>query len=280
MDLKKYKIVMDSSGDIFELAGTPFSSVPLKVITAQKEYTDNKELDVFGMVNDLQKYSGKSSTSCPNTAEWLGVFDDAEQVFCITITGTLSGSYNAACLAKKQYEEMYPDRHVLVVNSLSTGPEMALIAYKIAELINMEKSFDEICAGVAEYTKKTGLLFVLESMKNLANNGRVSPIVAKMAGILGIRAVGKASDKGDLEMLGKCRGEKKTMEFVFENMKTLGYNGGRVNIAHVFNEGAAVALADAIKAEFPNAEIKVYICGALCSFYAEKSGYLIGFEKA
>lgn len=273
------KIVADSSSDLMELPGIPFESAPLKIITTEKEYVDDAALDVLEMVNDLQNYKGRSSTSCPNTNDWLNAFGDAEQVFCATITGTLSGSYNAAMQAKRVYEEMHPGRRVFVLNSLSTGPELALMLEKMRDLVLEGRVFDEICAEVTKYAKKTGLLFMLESMKNLANNGRVSPLVAKMAGLLSIRVVGKASDKGDLEPLNKCRGEKKALETIVQHLKSLGLKHGKVRIAHCFNENAGKALKQLIQAEFSKVQVEIYKCKGLCSFYAEKGGLLVGFEK-
>jgi len=142
-----------------------------------------------------------------------------------------------------------------------------------------EKDFEAICDDVSAYSAKTGLLFVLESMKNLANNGRVSKLVAKAAGLLGIRAVGRASDVGTLEMLDKCRGGKKVPTLVMEHLHQLGYAGGAVRISHVGNETAAAALRDAVAALYPAADIQGYPSRGLCSFYAEKGGLLIGFEK-
>lgn len=280
MSPKKIKIIADSSADILALANTDYASAPLKIITAQKEYIDDSSLDVLEMVNDLMCYKGKSSTSCPNSADWLEAFGDAEEIFCVTITATLSGSFNAAMLAKQTYEEQYPKRRVFVLNSLSTGPEMALIIEKLEELIVNGEAFDDICNKITSYSQKTGLLFMLESMKNLANNGRVSPLVAKMTGILGIRIVGKASNKGDLEPLNKCRGEAKALEKIVENLKELGVTGGKINIAHCFNETAAKSLETLLKKEFSDIRVKIYNCRGLCSFYAEKGGLLIGFEKA
>ena len=118
MNTQRIKIVADSSCDLYELAEAPFAVAPLKIITDEKEYVDDHALDVRRMVNDLQAYKGKSSTSCPNPSDWLTAFGDASQVICVTITGTLSGSYNAAVIAKQTYEEMYPDRQVFVMQSL------------------------------------------------------------------------------------------------------------------------------------------------------------------
>lgn len=280
MNIETTKIVADSSADILTLSDIPFESAPLKIVTANREYVDDATLDIEGMVNDLASYRGKSSTSCPNPEDYLRAFGDAEHVFCITITGTLSGSYNSAVMAKRLYEEQHPNRHVFVLNSLSTGPEMALIINKMRKLILAGYDFDTVCNEVVKYSKKTGLLFVLESMRNLVNNGRVSPLAATMAGILGIRAVGRASDRGDLEMLDKCRGERKMLETIIKRLREFGFAGGHVRIAHCFNETTAEALRDCIHEAFEGAQVEICRCLALCSFYAERGGLLVGFEKA
>lgn len=269
------KIVADSASD------RPFNvaTAPLKIITAQREYVDDASLNVRQMVEELQQYKGKSSTSCPNAEDWLEAFGDADEIFCVTITATLSGSYNAACMAKELYEREYPGRRVFVLNSLTAGPEIALLLEKLHELIEQEMTFEEICAAVERYREETGLLFILESMKNLANNGRVSHLTAKMAGLLGIRVVGRASNRGDLEPLAKCRGEQHALKAVLQQLQALGCHGGKVRVAHCFNEGAAEALRAMIEAAFDTVQVSVYPCGGLCSFYAEQGGILIGFEK-
>lgn len=274
-----YKIVADSSSDVLRLDTVPFASSPLKIVTAQREFTDDSTLDVREMAEFLRSYNGKSSTSCPNTHDWLEAFGDAERIFCVTITSQLSGSYNSALTAKKEYETAYPDRKVCVIDSRSTGPEMRLIIEKIEQMISGGAEFDDIESAVTEYIESTELLFVLESMKNLANNGRVSKIAAKMAGILGIRAIGKASVDGVLEMLGKCRGEKATLDYVIESMKAMGYKGGRVYIHHCLNENAAIKLKSLILQSFENAEPEISESRGLCTFYAEIGGLLIGFAK-
>lgn len=279
MDLNKVKIIADSSADIPEISAISFESVPLKIITAEKEYVDDKNLDVKEMVYDLLSYNGKSSTSCPNESDYISAFSDAQYVFCVTITATLSGSFNAAMMAKKTYEESYPDRKVFVLNSLSTGPEMVLCVEKIKELVLEGFEFEEICDKLNEYSNKTGLIFMLESMKNLANNGRVSPLVAKMAGLLGIRVVGKASEVGDLQTLSKCRGEAKALDYIFETLKNEGLKNGKVIISHCFNKKAAFFLREVIHSKLPMASVRITNCAGLCSFYAEKGGLLVGFEK-
>ena len=279
MNTRKIKIVADSSADLHSYEGFPFASAPLKIVSAQREWVDNEALDVDEMVETLLRYSGKSGSSCPSPTDWLQAFEDYEEIFCVTITSNLSGSYGTACIAAEEYGEKHPERRVHVFDSLSTGPEMHLIIDRIAKLANSGMSFEEIRDGVNAYMQKTGLLFVLESMQNLANNGRCSRLAAKAAGILNIRPLGKASDVGTLEMLDKPRGEKKAVSATWQTMQELGYKGGKVYIAHCMNPGIAQRLQRSILEVYPQAQTEIYRCGGLCSFYAEKGGMLIGFEK-
>ena len=275
----KFKIITDSSANLRCMdADVAFQSVPLTIRVEDREFVDDENLDLEDMLETLATTKSKSSSSCPNIEDYLAAFGDADRVFCITITSNLSGSFNAARLAKEEYESLHPDRKVYVIDSLSAGPELKLIAGRILEMIKDSVVYEEICAKIGEYQLHTRLMFCLESMKNLANNGRVSPIVAKIAGVLGIRAVGRASDVGTLEVLDKVRGEKGAVSKIFERMQEMGYKGGKVLIDNCCNLPAAKALQELVLAKFPKAQVEHDSCKGLCSFYAEKGGLMIGFE--
>ena len=273
-----YKIVMDSAGDLRELEQAEFSNVPLKILAGSREFVDDTTTNVEEMVEYMSHYVGKSSTACPSAGEYLEAFGDAEDVYCVTITSGLSGSYNAASIAAQTYQEQYPQRRIHVFDTLSAGPEMTLIAEKIRELVQQKLPFDKIVAQVEEYNRKTRLVFSLESLHNLAQNGRVPGAVAKLAGILSLRLVGKASDEGTLQPTGKARGDQKVPGELLKQLITLGYNGGRVRIHHCCNLPSAQRLKQAILEKFPKASIIIDKTGALCSFYAERGGLLVGFE--
>ncbi len=274
-----YKIVADSSADLLTIDGINFASAPLKICLEDKEYTDDATLNVAEMLDTLKAYKGKSRTSCPSSGEYFEAFSGADYVFCITITSNLSGSYNAAKVAEKMYLEEHPEAKIFVIDSLTTGPEMCLVIEKIISFAESGMEFDEICKAVTDYnTNHTRLIFALESMHNLANNGRVSPIVAKMAGMLGIRAIGRASTEGTLEMICKSRGAQNMVNDIFTNMKGDGYTGGRVIIHDACNKATAEMLKNKILSEFADADIKMGDARGLCSFYAEAGGLLIGFE--
>lgn len=274
----KVKIISDSSSNLFAMDGVDFESVPLRIVTNAKEYVDNTELDVAAMVDDLSTYKGRSGTACPGVGDYLTAFEGYDEIYCVTITSNLSGSYNAAMTAKQQYEEEHPNAKIHIVDSLSAGSGMKLHLEKIKELIHEGKVFETIVKEIEEYKEKnTRLLFCLESLHNLANNGRVNPAVAKIAGLVGLRMVGDATG-GVLNPTDKCRGEKKAISTLFANMKKAGYNGGKVLIDHCFNNKASEALKELVLSEFPNAKVIIERTTALCSFYAEKGGMIIGYE--
>lgn len=277
--MRKMKIVADSSANLLALDAVTFSSAPMKVITADREFVDSEDLDLEGMLRYFDQYKGKSQTSCPNTGDWLEAFGDADDVFCVTITSGLSGSYNSACAARDLYEAENPGRRVYVIDSLFAGPELTLIVEKLEDMILRGCTYEEICEEIPNYLQKTGLIFMLESLKNFAANGRVAPAVAKIAGVLGIRIVGKASDVGTLEPTNKCRGELKSLETLVAKLKGYGMKKGKIQIAHCQNESAANKIKEMILAALPNVKVKIAVNRGLCSYYAEKGGLLIGFEK-
>lgn len=274
----KYKLIVDSSGDLQTMEGIPFSCAPLKIQAGDRSYTDDCHADVADMVNYLRSYKDKSASACPSIGDYLDAFEDAENIYCITITSNLSGSYNSAKAAGDEYMEHHPDRNVYVFDSLTAGPEMTLLAERIRELILKGADHNTIVEEGEAYLKGTKTLFSLESMHNLAANGRVPHIVAKATGVLGIRMIGQASDVGTIQPVGKARGETKVAPGIYKHMTEAGYSGGRVRIHHCFNPAGAEKLRDLIHEHHPEAPVVIGTTGILCSFYAEQGGMIIGYE--
>ena len=272
-----YRIVSDSSANVLALSDPHFVSVPMKV-RAAKEYVDNTQLDLAAMVADLKKHNGPSGSSCPNVGEWLEAFGDAEAVFVTTISKNLSGSYNSAKQAADEYMEEHPDRKVFVLDSLAAGPQQAFVIEKLLELCAAGLDFEAVKEQALEYHNHTHILFCLESMMNLARNGRVPMAVAKIGGLIGIRVCGDVKG-GLITPVHNPRGGKKTTAVLVEMMKERGfYDGAQLRIAHCFGQTQAQALADAVLAQFPNTRLTIESTTALCSFYAEAGGLMIGFE--
>lgn len=273
-----YKIVSDSSSNL--LQGTQwYQSVPLKIL-GQQEYIDDGSQDVAEMVHHLKHFKGKSSSSCPNVSDWLDAFEGHQCIFAVTITQRLSGSYNAAVQAANTYREEHPDARIYVIDSMAAGPEMAMIVDKIRTLMDQGMDPDQVMEQVKDYQSHLYTLFCLESLTNLARNGRVNPTVAKLAGVLGIRVCGEAQ-QGQIVPIHKARGAKKALNTLVEMIVERGFHDGcLLRVAHCFAPETAQALGDAILEKFPNARFQMETTGVLCSYYAEQGGLMIGFEGA
>ena len=276
--MDQFRIAADSSCNLLALDGADFVSVPLTIRTDAEDFRDDASLDVDAMVAALRATKGRSYSACPNIAQWEEAFGERGDVIAFTITSGLSGSYNAACAAKEICRQRDPSRRIHVVDSLSAGPEIALLIEKALSETRAGADFDGVRRAVQEYRERTRLLFALESMHNLAQNGRVNRLVATMAGVLGIRAVGQASAEGTLEMLGKARGARRTRQLMLSEMERLGYRGGSARIGHCQNETLALEIRDEIRQRFPAADAQIHPLRGLCSYYAERGGIMLGFE--
>ena len=145
-------------------------------------------------------------------------------------------------------------------------------------MIKEGKKFEEIDGAIDAYMQKTRLFCSLKSLHNLAQNGRVSKVVASAAEVLGISVIGTASSHGTLEAIGKCRGDKKLLVKLQALLDDAGYEGGKLRICHVENEVLADKIADMIKQAYGATDVCVYKAGGLCSYYAERGGIILSCE--
>lgn len=277
-----WKIVADSGCDYREIADlanqTRFESVPLTIQIDNEIFVDNARLDIDDMMEKMYATSTASKSACPSPDDYLRSFEGAENIFVVTITGSLSGSHNSAQLAKKLFLEEHPTANIHVIDSLSAGGEVDLIVRKLNDLIKEGLSFEQVVEAISHYQANTKLLFVLAKVDNLVKNGRLSKLIGAVVGLLNIRMVGEASDTGTLELLQKARGAKKALTAAVDEVLKAGYKGGRIIIAHRNNEKFCQQFTEVIKEKFPAADISFLPTSGLCSFYAEEGGLLMGYE--
>ncbi|HFI0038152.1 TPA: DegV family protein [Streptococcus suis] len=280
--MSKWKIVVDSGCDYRQLKNlapdTEFISVPLTIQVGDQAFVDDVNLDIDRMMEVMEASKSAAGSACPSPQAYQAAFEGAENVIVMTITGGLSGSFNAARVARDMYVEEHPEVNIHLIDSLSAGGEMDLIVDEINRLIATGLEFEELVQAITTYQENSKLLFVLAKVDNLVKNGRLSKLVGTVVGLLNIRMVGEASSEGKLELLQKARGHKKSVVAAFEEMKKAGYNGGRIVMAHRNNDKFFQQFSELVKSTFPNAIVDQVATSGLCSFYAEDGGLLMGYE--
>lgn len=272
------KLIADSSSDCPALAGIPVAYVPLVISTEARSFTDDGTLNVGDMLSYLAGHKGRSYTACPSVDAWLRAFEGGDEIYVVTITSALSGSFNSAMAARMLYRQEHPEAKVAVFDSRSTGPELRLILEKLQDCIARGLPFEQTVQEVEAYRHHTGLLFCLHSLHNMAQNGRVNKVVAAAVGVLGIRIVGKASDAGTLAQLARSRGDRKALPEMIGQMRQAGYTGGKVRLTHVENPALADSFAGQLLAAWPDADVQIAASTGLCSYYAESGAIMVGFE--
>ncbi len=279
---EKWIIVADSSCELRQYQpkapDTLFATVPLKIRVGEREFVDNSQLDTAVMMTAMHNYNGASTTACPSPEEWAEKFMLADNVLAVTLSSNLSGSYNSAMVARQMVLESHPEKQIYVLDSLSTGGEMALDIMAFDRLICEGKTVSEIADLAPGIALEHQVLFSLACFDNLVKNGRMNKLVGFVAGRMNMRAVGRGSESGKLDMLHKTRGETRMLALILEEMDKRGYVGQHPTvISHCNNEHAAKLLQNGIHAKWPNAHVMILPCSGLTSFYAEDQGIIVAF---
>ncbi|MYU97285.1 DegV family protein [Ligilactobacillus salivarius] len=272
------KIITDSAANlnVTALNGIEHQSVGLTLICGERVFLDSADFDQAEFDNFIENSSTEIKSSCPSVESYLAAIGDADEVYIFTISSALSGSYNTAQTAKKMILEEDPSRKIKVFDTKAAGPAERMAAVKASELLDEGIDFPEVVAQIKMYIDDLKIFFSLQSLKNLANNGRVNKTIAKLAGVLKINVLGWANKEGKIEQLGKARGTKRAYQSLVNILAKHNFNSKKVVIDHANNEKGALALKDLIQSKYPNCQIEIGTCKALCSFYAEKGGLMVG----
>ena len=277
-----WNIVCDSSCDLrlshFTSEKTAFETVPLRIQVGEREFVDNEDLVVPELLATMAAEKSASSTACPSPAAFARAFEKAERTVCFTISGSLSGTYNAAVLGREMVLEEHPGKQICVIDSKSTAGTLVLLIRKAKELIEADMAFNDVCERLREYQASLRTCFTLENFDNLIKNGRMRPLVGTLLHSLGIHVIADATPQGTIHVADKARGEAKTYKSISALMKSSkDCTGAEVVISHCENLDGALKLREQILKDLPVKSVDLIPCRGLTSFYAMEKGLIVGF---
>ena len=280
-DALTWHLVSDTASDLYTLEGMndkmDFSTIPFTIRIGGQEYTDNENMPIEEMLEANESHAEMAQTACPSPEDWREKFSAPGPVIAFTISSALSGSYNSACTGKAMVLEEEPDKQIAVIDTKSTGPEQAMLIRRARDLILEGKTIGEIEEDLNETAKRIHTVFALASYHNLIKAGRVSRLIGFIAGHLGFWGIGAGDDKGEIVIRGKARGSRSMIRFLTEEIGKTGIAGKQIVISHCMNEKDALALKASLEAAFPQVEVLVQPTRGLDSFYAERSGLIVGY---
>ena len=278
-------ILADSCCDLSPelLKKTQARVAPLTITIDDTHYVDDGTVDIPPYLAAMKASKNPVRSACPSPdlyAEDIKAADD--DCFIITLSSKLSGSHNAAVLGVQLAEEDMPEKKVHVFDSESASAGETYLALMIHDLIAAGKSFEQIVETVEEKIRSMHTLFVLDSLDNLVENGRISKTVALLANVLSIRLLMSDDGHGAIKNISKARGIKGALTQMVETCRKhtegLAAASQRLVISYCNCPERARQVRDMIREKCPAiGEIVMTPTSALSSMYANDGGVVIAY---
>lgn len=276
-----YKIVADSSCDLNQdlEQRLDIMLVPFKIDIDESSFIDNEDLDLVDFTKTMIASPNPIRTSCPSPGDFVEEYKKAENIFVVTISAALSGTYNSAVLAKDMILEEVSDKFVHVFNSKSASIGETLIALKINQLIGEKLSNLEIVEKVESYIKEMKTYFISESLDNLIKNGRISKTKGLIANVLNLKPLMGATPEGEIELVENHRGSKKAFKRLVEIIgeSKLDFEDRILAISHADALDRAVQLKGEIEKRYNFKDVIIVETKGLSTAYVNHKGIILAF---
>lgn len=271
------KIFTDSTSDISieQAEKLGVTLIPLKVIIDGKEYIDKFEISNEEFFKRLEDVKELPSTALVNPDEMVSYFEKEEgDIVAVFLSSTLSGTYQSAVIAK----EMLGRDNIYLVDSGSTTLGLALLTEKATQLRDSGITAAEVYQKLSEYKKRLRIYSVFDTLKYLVKGGRIKMAQGIVGTILGIKPIVTLID-GKIENIGKCRGIKKSVEFLIETMNAK--NPIDLNELICFAYSKNAENLEHLKEKFANADAYLsHSLGSVVGAHAGPNAFAVAyFEK-
>lgn len=274
----EYQIVADSSCDLNEdlKAKVDIALVPFKVDIDQYTFIDDENIDLSDMIGKMKESPNPIKTSCPGPGDFLNSYKEARDIFAVTISSKLSGTYNSAVLARDMALEEDKDKFIHVFDSKSASVGETLVALKIKELKDKGLENQRLIKEVEDYIKDMRTFFILESLDNLIKNGRISKTKGLIANVLNLKPI-MGSNDGEIELVENLRGSKKAFNRLVEIIGETGsdFRDKTLGISHVNALEKAEDLKEKIEKLYNFKEVIIVSTRGLSSAYANDGGIIL-----
>lgn len=225
--MKNFIIATDSCSDL------PLSLVKemeLRVISLSvevegkvyKDFPDEREIKVKDFY-ELLREKKVAKTSMINANDFLVFFEnilkEGKDVLYIGFSSALSGTVNSAFLAKEEIKDKYPERKILIIDSLSASMGLGLLVFYANKLRAEGKSIEEVASWIEGNKLKLCHLFTVADLGTLRRGGRLSGTAAFFGDLLRVKPVLHVNDEGKLVPLKKARGRSSSLSMLVDMMK-------------------------------------------------------------
>ncbi|KLU65572.1 fatty acid-binding protein [Desulfosporosinus acididurans] len=275
-----YIVVMDSGCDLNEdiKEQIPLRIVPLSVVLGEHDFLD-ENVNLQNFLEEMKRTAVAPRTASPSPSGFHKWFNEADNIFVVTLSSKISSTYNNAILAQTMFLEQQGTGFIHVFDSLTASVGETLIGLKIAELIQNNLKKGEIVERVNQYIQEMRTFFLLDSLEHLIKSGRLNRFAGTVATWLSIKPILGASDEGTIDLIEKVRGSKRAFHRFLE---VIGEKGEKMEdkvlgIAHCNCLDKALALKEEIQQRYSFKDVIIVEMGATISAYADEGGILVAY---
>ena len=276
-----FHIVCDSCTDLTEKKKKKgcYTLVPLTLLVDGEEIIDDETFDQADFLAKVAASKESVKSACPAPESYMEAYSKADDIYVVTLSAELSGSYNSAVLGKNLYEEENGTKNIHVVNSRGAATTQVLIARKLNEYASQGMPFEEVVDKIEEYTTSLRTYFVLETLEVLRKNGRLSRLSATIAGALNIKPVMIGTRDGVIQKAAQARGMKKALAKMVEHMGSEGRDLTRRQfvISHCNCYERAVYVKELIKKHLHAEDVDIVDTKGVSSLYACDGGIIVSY---
>lgn len=286
--MERTKILVDSTGDmpLEWINKMDVDVIPLHILWEERGINEDDSRnydDLKQYWDDLDKEEDLPKTSQPTPVEFKQRYDryfeeGYASVLVITLSSTLSGTYNSAIIAAKEYDE-----RVQVIDSKTASSAIALMVYRASELLaegmNVLKTKDELLKEIEN--KRFGAFFYVSNFNFLRKGGRVSRFASFVGTMLNLRVSIFINENGEMIPFGKSRGTKKAQKLVISKAHEYFPQGTKVRLTmvHSRNEEECENLLKVLKSEYEVVESVYTPMGKVISSHVGPGTAGFGIEK-
>lgn len=276
-----YRIIGDSCTDLPDglRKDEHFKLVPLTLTVDNTVINDNLSFDQKDFLKRIRESQGCPQSACPSPDDYMREFDYNGDIYVVTLSSGLSGSYNSAELAKRLYLEENPHKKIEIIDSRSASVGQTLISMKLKELIEAGHRFDSVIKKINEFRDGLKTKFVLESLDILKKNGRLSGIQAVICNVLNIKPIMGGTSEGTICKLDQTRGIVKaliSMAKMIERDVIKPYEK-ILAIAHCNNRERAQYIRDEILKRVPFKDSVIVETAGVSTMYANDGGIIVAY---
>lgn len=274
-----YLILCDSCTDFTKdmEADSHFVRIPLTLHVDDEDIIDDETFDQKSFLKKVAESSDCPKSSCPSPEKYIEYFDQADDIYIVTLSCHLSGSYNSAELARTMYLDEHGSKNIHVFDSKSASAGQSLIAMEIKKRAEKGIPFEQIISEINPFIDTMGTKFVLETLEMLRRNGRLSNMTAMLVNALNIKLVMTSDGNGQIDKHSQARGMKKAIEKLADAVHEDAVEPAKrtLFISHCNNAERAELVKETLLKKTSFRDVVIAETGGVSSLYAADGGIVV-----